>query len=143
MVYACTSLTIAPQLPATTLADKCYEGMFMYCSALTTVPTILPATTLAEECYDSMFSRCTSLTTAPELPATTLVTKCYNGMFSRCTNLNYIKAAFTTTPSTSYTQDWVYNIAASGTFYKNAAASWNVTGVNGIPCGWTVETYTP
>ena len=143
MFYACTSLTTAPELPATTLADYCYESMFAYCSALTTVPTILPATTLAEECYDGMFSGCTSLRTAPELPATTLVTKCYNGMFSGCTNLNYIKAAFTTTPSTSYTRNWVYNVAASGTFYKNAAASWNVTGTDGVPSGWTVITYTP
>jgi hypothetical protein len=61
-------------------------------------------------------------------------------MFNGCTSLNYIKAMFTTTPSTSCTNYWVNNVASSGTFVKNSAATWNVEGVNGIPTGWTVET---
>ncbi|MBO6272259.1 hypothetical protein J6O48_05695 [bacterium] len=61
-------------------------------------------------------------------------------MFNGCTNLNYIKAMFTTTPSTTYTSSWVNSVASSGTFVKNSAATWDVTGVNGIPTGWTVET---
>jgi len=65
----------------------------------------LPATTLTERCYDSMFNGCTSLTSAPELPATTLAGSCYEYMFDGCTKLNYIKAMFTTTPSTNYTND--------------------------------------
>jgi len=82
----CYSLTTAPELPATTLANSCYYYMFQYCSSLTTAPE-LPATTLASYCYYGMFSSCTSLTTAPELPATTLVDYCYYGMFEDCTNL--------------------------------------------------------
>ena len=80
MFGACTSLTTAPELPATTLATYCYSGMFNGCTSLTTAPE-LPATTLANNCYRSMFSNCTSLTTAPELPVTTLVMDCYNRMF--------------------------------------------------------------
>jgi hypothetical protein len=64
-------------------------------------------------------------------------------MFKDCTSLNYIKAAFTTTPSESYTVGWVDGVAASGTFYKNSTAEWDVTGTSGIPSGWTVQTYTP
>ena len=139
MFYGCTSLVNAPELPATTLAKKCYAFMFQGCTALTTAPT-LPATTLAEICYSSMFYGCTGLVTAPELPATTLANYCYQSMFYGCTNLNYIKAMFTTTPSTSYTRDWVNSVSASGTFVKNSAAQWNVSGVNGIPTGWTVQT---
>ena len=139
MFSNCTSLTTAPVLPATTLANECYMGMFMACTSLTTAPE-LPATTLASGCYTSMFSNCTSLTTAPELPATTLASGCYSEMFYVCTNLNYIKAMFTTTPSTSYTSNWVYGVSASGTFVKNSAAQWDVSGNNGIPTGWTVET---
>ena len=30
--------------------------------------------------------------------------------------------------------------AATGIFVKNSAAQWNVSGANGIPEGWTVET---
>ena len=82
----CTSLTTAPELPATTLADYCYNSMFSGCTSLVNAPE-LPATTLATHCYNSMFSGCTSLTTAPELPATTLADYCYNSMFSGCTSL--------------------------------------------------------
>ena len=87
-----------------------------------------------------MFYRCTSLTTAPELPATTLATDCYRYMFYNCRNLNYIKAMFLTTPSSNYTSNWTKNVSPTGTFVKNVSASWDVTGVNGIPENWTVET---
>ena len=100
----------------------------------------LPATTLAQNCYNGMFEECVSLTTAPELPATTLVNGCYSYMFFNCSSLNYIKAMFTTTPSTDYTDSWVGWITGTGTFVKNSAATWDVTGDNGIPTGWTVET---
>ncbi|MCQ3907295.1 MAG: hypothetical protein MJ219_00600 [Mycoplasmoidaceae bacterium] len=45
--------------------------MFEGCISLTTAPT-LSATTLAEHCCDGMFYDCSSLTTAPELQATEL-----------------------------------------------------------------------
>ena len=86
MFHLCTSLTTAPELPATTLANNCYFRMFQGCTSLTTAPS-LPATTLAYGCYDRMFLGCTSLTTAPALPATTLADNCYDGMFLVCTSL--------------------------------------------------------
>ena len=140
MFYGCTSLTTAPELPATTLANACYEDMFRDCTSLTTAPSVLPATTLESSCYYHMFNGCTSLTTAPELPATSLKVTCYFNMFNGCTSLNYIKAMFTTTPSGTYTDDWVKNVASTGTFVKNSAATWTTTGVNGVPEGWTVQT---
>lgn len=86
MFRSCTSLTAAPELPATTLAEYCYYLMFYYCTSLTVAPE-LPATTLANDCYESMFRLCTSLTVAPELPATTLAESCYECMFYDCTKL--------------------------------------------------------
>ena len=86
MFVGCTSLTTAPALPATTLAQNCYSGMFIDCASLTTAPA-LPATELAEYCYQVMFINCTSLTTVPELPAMTLASDCYGGMFQGCTSL--------------------------------------------------------
>ena len=83
----CTSLTSAPELPATTLAYGCYREMFSGCTSLTTAPSILPSITLADCCYQSMFYGCTSLTQAPELPATTLTFGCYQQMFYNCTSL--------------------------------------------------------
>ena len=87
MFNGCTSLTSAPELPATTLTYSCYEFMFGGCTSLTTAPSVLPATTLVERCYGGMFYGCTSLTTAPELPATTLASECYRDMFHDCTAL--------------------------------------------------------
>lgn len=140
MFYCCTALTTAPELPAITLAQSCYQEMFLGCTSLTVIPNILPATTLARNCYNGMFNGCTLLTTAPELPATTLIFSCYYQMFKDCSNLNYIKAMFTTEPSTSYTDHWVNSVKSTGTFVKNSAANWNVTGDNGVPTGWTVKT---
>lgn len=163
MFQDCTSLTAAPELPATTLAPQCYASMFDGCTSLATAP-LLPATTLAEDCYSSMFAGCTSLTTAPALPATTLsircyrfmfalcsslteapalpasvlTEQCYNYMFSSCTSLNYIKMLATDVSARRCLGDWVYNVASSGTFVKNAAMTTLPTGTSGIPTGWTV-----
>ena len=140
MFHGCTSLTTAPELPATTLATACYMYMFNYCTSLTTPPS-LPATTLKSQCYQYMFNSCTSLTTAPELKATSLVNKCYQNMFNSCILLNYVKALFTTniSSSTTYTNNWLYNVAATGTFIKSQGASWSRTDASGIPDGWTVK----
>ena len=88
---ACTQLTSAPDLPAKTLADRCYSYMFSGCSKLETGPKELPAITLANNCYSYMFSGCSKLETGPkELPATTLAESCYMGMFRDCTNLKNV-----------------------------------------------------
>ena len=139
MFYGCTSLETAPELPATTLANNCYYFMFYGCTNLVNAPE-LPATTLARECYYAMFQDCTNLVTAPTLPAITLANSCYNSMFHGCTKLNYIKAMFVTKPGTDYTYNWVRGVASSGIFVKNSEATWNFTGNDGIPTGWTVVT---
>lgn len=140
MFNGCTNLTTAPALPATTLASECYREMFRGCTSLTQVPSTLPATTLTDYCYQAMFSGCTSLTTAPVLPATTLVNHCYQFMFRGCTSLNYIKCLATDISANSCTNFWVYGVAASGTFVKNAnMSSWRTGSSNGIPRNWTVQ----
>jgi len=140
MFGECTSLTTAPVLPATTLADRCYSEMFKGCTSLTTIPSTLPATTLASNCYGSMFSGCTSLTTAPILPALTLVNNCYQYMFNSCSSLNYIKMLATSITASNCLKTWVGNVSPTGTFVKNASATWTTTGTSGIPTGWTVQT---
>ncbi len=141
MFENCTGLTTVPEnlLPGR-LETSCYANMFSGCTSLITAPS-LPATTLKQDCYGAMFQNCKKLTEAPELPAETLVSSCYSYMFNGCTNLNHIQAAFTTTPSATYTRSWVSGVKSSGTFYKNKKATWSVTGANGIPTGWTVQTY--
>ena len=86
MFNECAELTIAPELPATTLAYGCYHSMFYGCKSLTKAPE-LPATSLAGSCYREMLKGCTALTKAPELPATELAACCYDQMFMNCTSL--------------------------------------------------------
>ena len=113
--------------------------MFQGCSSLTQAPE-LPATTLTYGCYYGMFYGCKSLTTTPALPATTLAKYCYNDMFNNCKNLNYVKAMFTTNQSIgSYLSSWLNNVSSTGTFVKNSAATWTNEQA-GIPTGWTVQT---
>ena len=137
LFYGCTSLTQAPELPATTLAGDCYLGMFRGCTSLTQAPA-LPATTLAEGCCARMFDGCTSLTQAPELPATTLLESCYAYMFSGCTSLSEIKVSFDDWDYGMGTRSWVEPVAPTGTFYCPKALPLEY-GVNRIPEGWTVK----
>jgi len=107
MFVDCTSLTVAPALPATTLASYCYNNMFQGCTSLTVAP-VLPATTLAKNCYREMFEGCTSLTVAPALPATTLVESCYYDMFYGCTSLT-VAPALPATTLTDYCYQYMFN----------------------------------
>ena len=63
MFAYCTSLTSAPALPATALADGCYSYMFYGCAGLATQDINLPATTLAGDCYNGMFDNCGTAST--------------------------------------------------------------------------------
>lgn len=120
------------------VTSYCYSSMFRQ-SGLIAAPA-LPATSLTERCYSQMFQNCTRLTTAPDLPASVLMNRCYHAMFRYCSNLNYVKAMFISTPGTNYTNNWLGDVAANGTFIKSRQANWNVSGASGIPSGWTVTT---
>lgn len=137
-----SGLTVAPALPATTLATDCYLSMFRGCTSLTTAPAELPATTLANNCYNRMFQGCSSLTTVPTLPATTLVEGCYCWMFIDCTSLNSITCLATSGIDTNgSTSNWLQGVAATGTFNKASGVTWPINSVSGIPTGWTPVNY--
>lgn len=141
MFLQCDNLEIAPKTLPTEVFTSCFSYMFSGCIKLTTVPlNYLPATTLAESCYEGMFERCSILAQAPELPATTLAQSCYSEMFFSCRNLNRIKMMATDISASRCLNFWVSGVSSNGTFVKNSAATWNVTGNNGVPSGWTVET---
>ena len=86
-------------LPATTLTNNCYAGLFAGCSGITRAPE-LPATTMTVGCYQEMF-RGTGLTAVPALPTTVFQEyyydavnevehgsiDCYMQMFQDCTSL--------------------------------------------------------
>ena len=113
--------------------------MFQGCTTLTTAP-VLPATTLANNCYTGMFQGCKALTTAPVLPATTLANSCYSGMFYSCRKLKYVKSLATDITAANALKDWLSVVASSGTFVKPAGVTYP-SGPDGIPSGWTVEEF--
>ena len=132
-------------LPATTLTNNCYYGMFSSCSGMTAAPAELPAETLASSCYYEMFSSCSKLTTAPVLPATSLVSNCYRSMFSYCSKLSSVTCLATSgIDSNNSTYNWMLyagsQAAGDKTFTADKTAEWPNTG-NGIPSGWTRVDY--
>ena len=131
-------------LPATTLSENCYSGMFAGCSNLTDTPVELPALTLAPGCYSNMFERCGQISEAPHLPATELVTECYASMFSGCNDLYQVTCLATTINGTDCTTDWLDGVSNNNpfgepTFTKAKGVDWWTTGPSGIPDGWTVN----
>lgn len=126
-------------LPATALTEYCYRAMFSNCYSLTMAPA-LPALTLSKGCYWYLFENC-AITEAPDLLAPVLVAECYGHMFTACTSLNYIRCLAVSGFSTSNCrQNWVKNVASSGTFIKDGSvtvSTWT-RGVNGIPTSWLV-----
>jgi hypothetical protein len=64
-----TLLTQAPELPATTLAKRCYYAMFYDCRNLTTTPNDISVDTLPEECCYSMFNGVKGLSSIPNIKA--------------------------------------------------------------------------
>lgn len=134
----CTSLTKAPDLPATIVGEECYFEMFSGCTNLTQAPEILPAKVGDFACYYKMFEGCTSLTKAPELFAAALPeydNNAYMNIFSGCTNLSEITVHFTEWPDT---YSWVADVAPTGTFIcpKELPLEY---GANRIPKGWAVK----
>ena len=100
----------------------------------------LPATTLADNCYMGMFFKCTGLTAAPALPATSLTTSCYNSMFYGCTSLKSVTCLATNISVTGCTNNWLNNVATGGTFYRAYGVAWS-SGASGIPGSWIAEVY--
>ena len=134
----CTAMTTAPELPATTLAPNCYMAMFCGCMSLLEAPA-LPATTLQKNCYYNMFMNCSSLTKSPELRAEKLVNSCYGQMFSGCENMSEITCLAKNISASNCTASWVSDVSPAGTFIKDAEFDGWTTGKDGIPSKWTVQ----
>jgi hypothetical protein len=134
-------------LPATTLSQDCYSGMFAGCSGMDDTPTELPALTLAPGCYSNMFEGCSMLNNAPHLPATKLVEGCYAYMFNGCSNLYQVTCLATTITGSNCTTNWLNEVndhspdGGPCTFTKAKGASCWTWGPSGIPNNWTVNEY--
>ena len=114
--------------------------MFRGCTSLTAAPE-LPATELPANCYYQMFYDCTALTTAPVLPAPTLVQRCYFQMFYNCSMLATVTCLATSgIGQSNSTTNWLYEagteVQGTKTVYTSSSASWSMNNNSGIPVGW-------
>lgn len=118
--------------------DNAFARLFYGCTGLTSAEYLYLPYNSANRCYYEMFSGCSGLTKGPDLNIT-LVTDCCDKMFYGCSSLNYIKCTALPASNADTTQ-WVYGVAANGTFARNPnmhGYNWT-TGDSGIPSGWTV-----
>ena len=128
MIASPPSLTTAPQLPVTTLAEGCYQSMFIGCTSLVNVQPELPSNDLPKQCYYEMFSGCTALTTAPEImageDAKVEQGACYN-MFTNCSTLT--KAPSVLRPRTLTVNQVYYNMFLNCTSLQRGPDVWATT----------------
>ena len=118
---------------------ECYAYMFYSCGYLTSIPEgLLPATTLVENCYEGMFDTCSNILKSPVLPARNLVGYCYQYMFAHCTKLCEI--TFNGDQINGYfTQDWCTDVSSKGKIISlNKDLEAITTGPSGVPEGWEV-----
>ena len=167
----CTTLiTPIRELPATYGAYQCYTSMFRDCTALTSAPVIkldsvwtgkningmmtymfsgciaLTSVDLSniqfmgQQSALSMFEGCTSLH-GPVVINNQGTANSFANMFKNCSSLNDIRYLGSRW-NTSYANNWVSGVAATGDFYNLGQAT-IPTGTNGIPTGWTEHTQLP
>lgn len=95
------------KLPATTLKEHCYEGLFAS-SSVEEIPE-LPATTLAPYCYKNFINGSYyTFTELPELPATTLAEGCYQEMFTMHASMTQPIKMMKTLPATTPAKNCYY-----------------------------------
>ena len=126
-------------LPATTLSNGCYQGMFLNCTGLTTYPSELPATAVTPYAYTSMFEGCELIDGGPLISATTLSSFSLYRMFYGCTNLGSVSIDATDISANSCTLDWLGHTNDYGTLIKPAEMENWTCGDSGIPQGWMLE----
>ena len=138
----CTSLTGVPidYLPAESTASWCYHSMFAECTNLVAPPDLPFSGTIQYDGYMRMFAGCINLEHGPDINAKGVYTGACSNMFSGCTKLNYVKLMVVEINSTTHYnsfQGFLEGVSPTGTFVKNASATW--ADDNGIiPDGWTI-----
>jgi hypothetical protein len=148
MFRCCVNLEYSPkELPALYLGqNEVYSSMFDECYNLRTTPEI-KAVNLAggTQQFRRMF-RVQNTSANPRLTEIhlprieTLASQCYQEMFKGQKNLSYIECLATDKTANKCLDNWVNGVASSGTFVKDANASWN-NGNSGIPNGWVTNDY--
>ncbi len=84
-----------------------------YCKITDASRLKMPATTMLESCYEGMFHDCNLLVNGPKLVATTLAANCYKWLFYGCSALRRVEVTFSDwnddgSGNPAYTYQWMY-----------------------------------
>ena len=90
MFYGCTSLTTAPELPATTLVSYCYYYIFRDCSKLNKI-TMLATDISANNCLNNWVNGVSATGTFVKDANMTSLPTGTSGVPSGWTVVNYVK----------------------------------------------------
>lgn len=118
-----------------------FYKLFYNSTGLTSAENLILPQPVGEYCYSSLFDGCSYLTIAPTIPDFTLTESCLKGMFSGCARLAQVTVLLSQQPSETYTYKWFDGVNTYGTFIKNPSATWDRTGVSGVPTRWTITDY--
>lgn len=139
----CTSLTKAPELPAKVMANSCYSSMFEGCTSLSKPPSVLNVNGVEGSCFQRMFcmSRTSMVTSAmkytPKMYGSYNTATFAQQMFCGNGSLETVECYMTKTSGDFSQTNWMQYTNSTGTFKKLSTQTF-VSGVNGIPDGWTV-----
>lgn len=124
------------------LVEHAFKCLFENCTNLLNASNLILPDYVEIGCYEKMFKGCSSLITAPNLEVRHLVTDCYKDIFYGCSSLNIIKCYTIDNISDYFTNDWVYGVSSSGTFYLNykGLEMWqDEDNESYIPEGWEIN----
>lgn len=141
MFAYCSGLTATPEFTITSTLDGEFTGMFQNCSALYDLSKIrFNATAINAGTFMNMFQNCTSLKEGLDIRSTTSIgTNAITNMYSGCTSLN-VAYAPTVTWNTAKSNNWLNNVAATGTLYADESIinSIPTSNASGCPTGWNM-----
>ena len=132
------SLLNYTDIDGTSLKRGCFYGMFYNSKKLTDASKLnLSDTSLVSNCYQDLFYGCSSLNQAPELAAEILQPYCYKRLFAYCPLLTEITVYANDISASNCTNNWLSNVASTGTFNNYGSATYKTNSSSGIPSGWT------
>lgn len=132
----CYKMTKAPKLPATSINERCYMGMFEGTN-ITEAPE-LPAASVIKGSYQNMFKNCLNLETAPDLLATRVNWAGYQEMFYGCKKITEVTLGnITVIENANAFSHWLDGTAEGTTGVANMPDA--LVGNVSLPSNWTAH----
>ena len=147
MFRGATNLVYGPKLlPALDVPQDGYSSMFEGCTSLVEAPEILATTVSGNTALNRMFcmnrnSKVTAaMTKGPILRITN--TSDYSNTYQQlfCGNGNLVEITILRSGTSLSFTNWLNNVSSTGVI-KTLSGTTFTSGVNGLPSGWTTETY--